>query len=179
MRMVLSGYALRCVPMCGSNVDARIDDALFVAENAVVVGDVVLGSGVSVWYGAVVRGDLNSIRIGRNSNVQDNAVVHVEAGHGVVIGSNVSIGHGAIVHGCTVRDNVIIGMGAVLLSGAVIGENSIVGAGGVVRENTTIPPGSLVVGVPGRVVRDLSDEEVRGIVKNAVEYRDLARDHLK
>ncbi len=117
-----------------SNHDTQVNDALFVAENAVIVGDVVLESGVNVWYGAVIRGDLNSIRIGWGSNVQENAALHVERGYGVVIGSNVSIGHGAIVHGCTVGDNVIVGMGALLLSGAVIQENSIVGAGCVVRE---------------------------------------------
>ncbi len=162
-----------------SNHDTQVNDALFVAENAVIVGDVVLEKGVNVWYGAVIRGDLNSIRIGWGSNVQENAALHVERGCGVVIGSNVSIGHGAIVHGCTVGDNVIVGMGALLLSGAVIQENSIVGAGCVVREETTIPPRSLVVGVPGRVVRRLSDKEVDSIVKNAAEYRKLAEEHRR
>jgi carbonic anhydrase/acetyltransferase-like protein (isoleucine patch superfamily) len=165
--------------MSNSNLKPPINNALFIAENAVVIGDVVLEEGVSVWYGAVIRADLNSIHIGRDSNVQDNVVIHVEKKHGTRIGRGVSIGHSAVVHGCTIEDNVIIGMGAVVLSGAVIGENSIVGAGAVVKENTTIPPRSLVVGIPAKVIRELDDEQISHIKQNAAEYRLLANEHVK
>src|SRR5205085_11660266 len=125
----------------------------FVAPNATLIGDVTLGEGASVWFGAVLRGDRDRIEIGARTNVQDNAVVHLDPGSPAIVGAGVTIGHAAIVHGCTVEDNCLIGMGSVILTGARIGRDSIVGAGALVRENEVIPPGSLVVGVPARVVR--------------------------
>jgi len=142
--------------------DARI------AENAAIIGDVTLGAGVSVWYGAVIRADACAIRVGENSNVQDCCCLH--GAKDTTVGKNVTIGHGAIVHGCTVEDNCLIGMGATILDGAVIGEGSIIGAGALVGEGKVIPPRSLVVGVPGKVLREVSDEQFEGILKNAALY---------
>lgn len=147
---------------------------VFVAENATVIGDVTLADDVSVWFGAVVRGDRDSITVGSGSNIQDNAVVHTTPGFGVTIGTGVSVGHGAILHGCTIRDRVLVGMGAVVLNGAVVGEGSIIGAGAVVTEGKEIPPNSLVLGVPGKVVRETTPEQQEGILHNAREYVNLA-----
>lgn len=147
---------------------------VFVAENATVIGDVTLADDVSVWFGAVVRGDRDSIMVGSGSNIQDNAVVHTTPGFGVTIGTGVSVGHGAILHGCTIHDRVLVGMGAVVLNGAVVGEGSIIGAGAVVTEGKEIPPNSLVLGVPGKVVRETTPEQQEGILHNAREYVNLA-----
>jgi carbonic anhydrase/acetyltransferase-like protein (isoleucine patch superfamily) len=143
----------------------------FVASGARVIGAVTLHEGASVWYNAVLRGDSDTITVGAGSNLQDNVAVHVDEGHPVVIGRDVSVGHNAVVHGCTVGDGSLIGMGSVVLSGAVIGEGSLVAAGAVVLEGTVIPPGSLVAGVPGKVRRELSEQERAGILRNAEIYR--------
>lgn len=148
-----------------------IDSSAFVAAGARVVGDVTLGEGASVWYNAVLRGDSDGILVGAGSNLQDNVSVHVDAGHPVVIGENVSIGHNAVVHGCTVGDGSLIGMGSVVLSGAVIGDGCLVAGGAVVLEGAVIPPGSLVAGVPAKVRRELTAEERAGILRNAETYR--------
>lgn len=147
-----------------NGITPTYDDTNFIAPSADVVGDVVLGPYTSVWYNVSMRGDIHKIRIGRETNIQDNAVVHVTAETGPVsIGDRVTIGHGAIVHGCTVEDNVLIGMGAIILDNAVIGEGSIVGAGALVTSRTIVPPGSMVLGSPAKVVRPLRDEEIAGI----------------
>ena len=148
--------------------EPRIHAEAKLAENVAIIGDVEIGAGASVWYGAVLRGDACAIRVGENSNVQDCCCVH--GAKDTTIGKNVTVGHGAIVHGCTVEDNCLIGMGATILDGAVIGEGSIIGAGALVGENKIIPPRSLVVGVPGKVVREVSDEQFEGILKNAELY---------
>ncbi|NYT04748.1 MAG: gamma carbonic anhydrase family protein [Methanomicrobiales archaeon] len=150
------------------------DQALFCAANATVIGDVTIGDGVSIWFGAVVRADKDTISVGNETNIQDNAVVHTSAGHPVRLGTQVSVGHGAILHGCTIADRVLVGMGSIVMNGADIGTESIVGAGAVVTEGSQVPPRSLVLGVPGKVVRTLTAEQVEGIVKNAREYRKLA-----
>jgi len=149
----------------------RLDSTSFVASGARVIGDVTLSEGASVWYNAVLRGDSAAIFVGAGSNLQDNVSVHVDAGSPVVIGDDVSVGHNAVVHGCTIGDRCLVGMGAVVLSGAVIGEGSLIAAGAVVLEGTEVPPGSLVAGVPGKVRRELTEEEQRGIVRNAEHYR--------
>lgn len=149
-------------------VHPTIHEKARVAENAAIIGNVVIEAGVSIWYGAVLRGDVCAIRIGENSNVQDCCCLHGAAD--TVIGKNVTIGHGAIVHGCTVEDNCLIGMGATVLNGAVIGEGSIIGAGALVSENKVIPPRSLVLGVPGRVVHPVTQEQYEGILQNAASY---------
>ena len=143
-------------------------------DGAKVIGDVKLESNVSIWYNAVVRGDQAPISIDENSNVQDNCVVHVSKGYPVKIGKNVSIGHGAIIHGCTIEDNVLVGMGAIILNGAKISKNCLVGAGALVTENKEFPEGSLIIGSPAKAVRQLSPEQIKGIQENADEYINLA-----
>ena len=153
----------------------NIKDSIVICPGAQVLGDVELGENVSVWHGAVIRGDPDSITIGDNSNVQDNCVVHCTKGFPVVIGDNVSVGHGAVVHGCKLDDNVLIGMNATVLNGAHISKNSIVGAGAVVSEGKEFPEGSLILGVPAKVVKQLSPEQVQLIQDNADNYVRLSK----
>jgi carbonic anhydrase/acetyltransferase-like protein (isoleucine patch superfamily) len=139
---------------------------VFIAPTATVIGNVRLGDQVSVWYGAVLRGDSEAITIGARSNVQDNAVIHCTyEKNPTSIGNNVSIGHAAIVHGCTVHDNVLIGMGAIVMDRAVIGSNSIIAAGAVVLEGTIVPEGSIFAGVPAKKVKDISPEKISGEIE--------------
>jgi gamma-carbonic anhydrase len=149
--------------------------AAFVAWNAEVSGKVTLGEGASVWYGAVLRGDIDEIRVGAGSNVQDGAVLHVDEGQPCVLGDRVTVGHGAIVHACTVGDRCLVGMGAVILDRAVIGEDSIVGAGALVTQGKAFPPRSMILGSPAKLVRPLTDEEVAGLRSHAEAYVGLAR----
>lgn len=147
----------------------------FLAPNCTIVGDVVMGDDCSIWFNAVVRGDVNSIRIGNQVNVQDGAVIHCTFEKTkTIIGNNVSIGHNALVHGCTVEDNVLIGMGAIVMDNAVIGTNSIIAAGAVVLENTIVPPGTIFGGVPAKKLKEISEELVSGqinrIADNYVKY---------
>ncbi|MGC9435670.1 MAG: gamma carbonic anhydrase family protein [Methanomicrobiales archaeon] len=147
---------------------------LFIADGATVVGDVEFAPGVNVWFGAVIRADRDRIRIGDGSNIQDNAVIHTSAGHPVSIGAGCSVGHGAILHGCTIADDVLVGMGAIVMNGAVVGTETLIGAGALVTGGSEIPPGSVVLGVPGRVVREATPGERASIRTNAESYRDLA-----
>lgn len=151
----------------------------FVADGARVIGSVSIGERASVWYNTVVRGDVAAISIGAFSNVQDNVSVHVDVSNPVDIGEYVSVGHNAVVHGCTIGDGSLIGMGAVVLSGAVIGEDCLVAAGTVVREGEIVPPRSLVAGVPGKVRRALSEDEVERLRDNARRYLDTAARHAR
>ncbi len=153
---------------------ANTGSCLFVADNATIVGDVVIGEDASVWFSAVIRGDRESIVVGNGSNIQDNAVIHGSPGYPIRIGERVSVGHGAILHGCIVSDEVLIGMGAIVMNGAVIGSGSIIGAGAVITEEKVIPTHSLVLGVPGKVMRETSEEERASILKNAIDYQVLA-----
>ena len=146
-----------------------------IAKGAVLAGDVTLGENVSIWHNAVLRGDTDLIRVGAGSNIQDNATLHCTAGKPVLIGENVTVGHNAIIHGATVADNVLVGMGAILLDNAVIGQNSIIGAGALVPEGKVIPANSLVIGVPGKIVRDTTAEEAVAIADSAVRYVALAK----
>ena len=152
-------------------------DSIVICPGAQVIGDVELGEDVSIWHGAVVRGDTDSISIGDNSNIQDNCVVHCTKGFPVVVKKNVSVGHGAVIHGCVLEDNVLIGMNATVLNGAHIGKNSIVGAGAVVSEGKEFPERSLILGVPGKVVKELSDEQVQHIQDNADNYVKLSKQY--
>jgi len=147
------------------------------APGATIVGSVRLAAGASVWYGCVLRADTEDISIGAGSNIQDGCVVHADPGFPTVVGSRVSVGHRAVLHGCTVEDDALIGMGAVVLNGARIGGGSLVAAGAVVLEGTVIPPGSLVAGLPARVRRSLTDEERAGMVDNTQRYEERARAH--
>jgi carbonic anhydrase/acetyltransferase-like protein (isoleucine patch superfamily) len=152
----------------------NIKDSVFLASGAQVVGDVEIGENSSIWYNAVLRGDTNPIRIGENTNVQDNAVLHVNRNRGLFIGDNVTIGHGAIVHGCTVGNNVLVGMGSIILDGAEIGDHCIIGAGALVTANKEIPSGSLVYGNPARIIRALTEEEKDSIIISAKNYCEVA-----
>jgi carbonic anhydrase/acetyltransferase-like protein (isoleucine patch superfamily) len=145
-------------------------DTAFVAAGAVLVGAVSLAENASVWYNAVLRAEAEPIRIGAGSNLQDNVSCHVDSGFPLVVGRDVSVGHGAVLHGCTVEDGALIGMNATVLNGAVIGAGSLVAAGAVVLEGTIVPPGSLVAGVPGKVRRSLTADEIDGICRNAENY---------
>ena len=148
---------------------------VYVADNAVVVGSVILGQGASVWFNAVVRGDNDVITIGDGTNVQDAAVLHVDEGVPLTLGANVSVGHHAMLHGCTVEDGALVGINAVVLNHAVIGRGSLVGAGALVPEGKVIPERSLAVGSPARVVRTLTEEDAAGIERIARHYVEKAR----
>jgi carbonic anhydrase/acetyltransferase-like protein (isoleucine patch superfamily) len=156
----------------------KVAPTAFVEESAQVIGEVEIGADSSIWMHAVLRGDVNRIAIGRRTNVQDGTIVHVMQGtHPTLIGDEVTIGHAAIVHGCTVLDRVLIGMGAIVLNGASIGEDSIIAAGTLVAEGMVVPPRSMVMGVPGKVRRSLSDEEVAGILESAANYVRYKKDY--
>ena len=159
------------------NIHQNIPQAAFVAPNATVIGKVTAGQDIGIWYGAVIRADKDQVSVGARSNIQDNCVVHTSSGHPVTIGTDVSVGHGAILHGCAIQNRVLIGMGAIILNGAEIGEDCIIGAGALVSEGKKIPPRSLVLGVPGKVVRQVTDEEVAATLKNASSYVTLAQEH--
>jgi carbonic anhydrase/acetyltransferase-like protein (isoleucine patch superfamily) len=152
----------------------------FVDESAQVIGDVRIGPESSVWMNAVLRGDVNSIRVGQRTNVQDGTVIHVmHHTHPTAVGDDVTIGHGAIVHGCTVGNRVLVGMGAILLNGSMVGEDSIVAAGSLVTENMVVPPRSLVMGSPARVRRPLTDDEVRFVLESAGNYVRYRLDYVR
>jgi carbonic anhydrase/acetyltransferase-like protein (isoleucine patch superfamily) len=155
----------------------QIAEDVFVAEGAYVIGDVTIGPGSSVWYNAVLRGDIAPIRIGRGSNIQDGSVVHVDERVPCVIGDNVVVGHGAVVHSATVEDGAMVAMHATVLSGAVVGRESIVGANALVVEGKVFPARSLIVGVPGKVLKDVTDEQVAAIRDNARRYAGYAQAH--
>ena len=144
-----------------------------------VIGDVTLGDEVNIWFGAVLRGDMHYIKIGNRTNIQDNSVVHVTTKVSPTnIGSGVTVGHGAIIHGCTIEDDCLIGMGAILMDDAIIGEGSLIGAGALIPPNMIIPENSLVVGSPGKVVRQVKDFEREMILERPQEYIDLASIYL-
>lgn len=157
----------------------RLGRGVYVARSAVVVGDVTLGDHSSVWYGAVLRGDINCIHVGHHTNIQDNSVLHLADDYPCVIGDYVTVGHSAVVHACTVGDDVLVGMGAIVLDGAVIGRQCLIGAGALVAQRAQIPEGSLVLGSPARVVRPLSVEEKESLRHSALKYAENAAYHLK
>ena len=150
-----------------------VGDGAFVAPGVTLIGDVVLGAGASIWFGTVLRGDGDAIRIGDGTNIQDGCVGHADPGFPLVVGANVSVGHRAVLHGCTVEDDVLVGMGAIVLNGARIGSGSLVAAGAVVLEGTEVPPGSLVAGVPAKVRRELGEAELERVRENARSYHRL------
>lgn len=154
-----------------------ISETAFIAPSADIIGEVTVGESSSIWYNVTIRGDIAPVVIGKNSNVQDNSVIHV--GHDVpaVIGNNVTIGHNVIVHACTIKDNSLIGMGAIILDYAEIGEESIVGAGSPVTKSKKFPPRSLIMGSPARLIRELSEEEIQGIRDNVQSYVDIALEY--
>lgn len=159
--------------------EPHMADGAWAAPGSVLIGAVRLGAGASIWYTTVLRADGDSIDIGEGSNIQDGSVVHTDTGFPVVIGKGVSVGHRAVLHGCHVGDDVLIGMGAVLMNGSRIGAGSIVAAGALVLEGMEVPPGSLVAGVPGKVRRELNDNELESIRENARIYADLTVRHAE
>lgn len=148
----------------------KVDPSAWVARNATLTGSVNVGSEATIWFGAVIRGDVEPIEIGSRSNIQDLCCLHSDPGFPCRVGEGVVVGHRAILHGAIIENECLIGMGAIVLNGAVIGEHSIVGAGALVPEGRVIPPGSLVVGVPGKVVRQVSEEEIEHIRNGAARY---------
>lgn len=158
----------------------EISDNAFIAPNAFVIGDVVIGENSNIWYGTVIRGDVNYIRIGENTNIQDNSVVHVDSGKfPTIIGSNVTIGHSAVIHACEIEDYGFIGMQACILDGAVIEEKAMVGAGALVSPGKIVPSGELWVGRPARFMRKLTDEEIDYLEISAKSYVKLSKEHVK
>lgn len=157
----------------------KIDKSVYLAPGSYALGEVSIGADSSIWFNAVVRGDLAPIRIGERTNIQDNAVLHGDEGYCVTLGDDVTVGHGAIVHGCEVGDNTIIGMGAILLNGCKVGKNCIIGAGALVKGGTVIPDGSMAVGSPAKVRRALTEDEIASIKANADEYCAFAKAYKK
>ncbi len=157
-----------------ANHTPDISEMAKVSETSDIIGDVIIKEGANIWYGAVLRGDVNQIYIGKNTNVQDNAVIHVSSKFKAKIGDDVTIGHSAIVHACTISNNVLVGMGSIVLDGALIEENVIIGAGSLIPPNKVIPSGVLVIGSPAKIVRELTDEEIISIKKSADNYVELA-----
>jgi carbonic anhydrase/acetyltransferase-like protein (isoleucine patch superfamily) len=167
--------------------EPKISPKSYIAPNAAIIGDVEIADGVSVWFSVTIRGDINYIRIGENTNIQDNVVIHVdhiekeedrELGIGaVVIGKNVTIGHSAVIHACEIGDNTLVGMGAIILSGAKIGKNCIIGAGAVVKENDVIPDNSLVVGVPAKIIKTLPSHNAKKLEEHAKKYLEYAKQY--
>ncbi|MCD6409497.1 MAG: gamma carbonic anhydrase family protein [Candidatus Verstraetearchaeota archaeon] len=155
-----------------------IDPSAFIDETALIIGDVTIHREVSLWPFTVIRGDIEPIEIGAETNVQDHTVVHTDPGYPTRIGERVTIGHRCVIHGCTVEDEVIIGMGAVLLTGSRVRRRCIIGAGAVVREGQEIPEGSIAVGVPAKIVRTVTEKDVERILNNAKSYLELARRHF-
>lgn len=158
----------------------KVDASAFLVDDALVVGDVEIGAQASLWFGVVVRGDVNHIRIGARTNVQDHAVLHVTSRtHPTVVGDEVTIGHRVTLHGCTVRDRCLVGIGAIVLDGAVVGEEAMVGAGALVPPGMVVPPRSLALGAPARVRRELTADEVAGLKASAERYVGYAQEYLR
>lgn len=156
----------------------KIENSAFIAHSADIIGDVIIKNNANIWFGVVLRGDINSIYIGDNTNIQDNSVVHVDINCKTYIEEGVTVGHGCIIHGCTIKHNCLIGMGSTILNGAVIGANTIIGAGTLITQDKIIPEGVLVVGRPGKVVRNLSQEEIDSIKKSSENYIKVSKEYL-
>lgn len=161
------------------NQTPKIDKTAYISESVDIIGDVIIEKNCNIWFGSRLRGDMNFIRIGKNTNIQENSVVHVDVHCECIIGNNVTIGHGAIIHGCKIENNVLVGMGAIILNGAKVGKNSIIGAGSLIPQGKVIPEGVLVLGAPGKVVRDLTEEEIKSIQTAADNYVALSKEYLK
>lgn len=167
------------------NASPKVDPSAFVAETAVIIGDVEIGPRANIWYGVVIRGDINHVRIGAETNIQENTVVHVDLNDrglgdcATIIGDRVTVGHGAILHGCKIGDDCLIGMGATLLSGASVGAGSVVAAGALVREGQQIPERSMVMGMPAEVKRQLPEEALEKLRRSAAHYVELSEEYKR
>ena len=158
----------------------KIDSSVYVEESAVIIGDVEIGRESSIWCNVVIRGDVNYIRIGERTNVQDNSTLHVTLDtHPLIIGSEVTMGHNVTVHGCNIRDRCLIGMGAIILDGALIEEDVIIGAGALVTEDKVMPSGTLCLGIPARPMRDLKEEELKKIIRFSKNYIRYSRNYME
>jgi carbonic anhydrase/acetyltransferase-like protein (isoleucine patch superfamily) len=160
------------------NHSPKIAKDCFIAPSADIIGDVEIESGSSIWYNSTIRGDIAKVKIGKNVSIQDGCVLHTQRGIILAIGDNVAVGHNAILHSCHIEGNSIIGMGAILLSGSKIGKDCIIGAGSVITEGTEIPSGSIVMGVPGKVVKQVTEEHKNRIKRNIEEYIQLNKEYL-
>ena len=172
---------LLCAAMIRSfqGIKPTIPSSCFIEETGIVIGDVVMGEACSVWFHAVIRGDVNYIRIGNRTNVQDLCMLHVTHDtHPLIIGNDVTVGHHVVLHGCTVKDRVLVGMGSIIMDGAVIGEDSVVGAGALITEGTVVPPNSLILGSPAKVKRQVTDKELSWIRESAENYVAYARRYM-
>ena len=159
-------------------IKPHIDKDAYVAENASLIGDVSIGQGSSIWYNAVLRGDIENITIGKYSNIQDNATLHTGYNIPTKIGDYTVVGHNAIVHGASIGDNCLVGMGAIILNGAKVGDNCIIAAGTLVTENKIIPANSLVIGSPGKVIRQVNEDEIKAVKDNALKYNSLYKKYI-
>lgn len=155
----------------------KISETAFIADSADVIGDIEIGDFSSVWFNAVLRGDRNKIKIGSRTSIQDNVIIHADPENGVQIGNDVSVGHGAVIHGCRIESNVLIGMNSTILNGAEIGRNSIVGANTLISQGKKFPENSLIIGVPGKVKREIEKSEIEAIAENAAEYVEFVREY--
>ncbi len=158
-----------------NDIEPKITKPAFIADNAVITGDVTIKEDASIWYGAVLRGDIEPVTVGKGSNVQELCIMHTSEGTPCTVGDNVTVGHGVILHGCTVEDNCLIGMGATILDGAVIGKESIVGACALVTKDKVFPPRSMIIGSPAKAVRQLTDAEVAGLHAHPKHYVEVAK----
>lgn len=156
------------------DIKPSVSDSAWIAPDANVIGNVILADKASVWFGATLRGDNERIEVGEGSNVQENCVFHSDMGFPLIIGRNCTIGHKVMLHGCIIGDNTLIGMGATILNGAMIGRNCLIGAGALITENKSIPDGALVMGAPGKVVRELDAEAIRMLEASAIHYQENA-----
>ncbi|MBY6837507.1 gamma carbonic anhydrase family protein [Clostridium botulinum] len=157
------------------NNSPNISESVYISETSVIIGDVVIKENSNIWFGAVLRGDEQSISIGSETNIQENVVIHGDGDNNVSVGNGVTIGHGAIIHGCAIGDNVLIGMGAIILNGAKISKNSIVAAGSLITQNKEFEDGSLILGNPAKVIRKLTQEEIQANKESSLTYVNLAK----
>lgn len=160
-----------------NKIKPKVEHSSFIAPGSKIIGDVDLKKNTSIWYNSVLRADINKIILGEGTNIQENSALHVDTKEPLLIGKNVTVGHNATVHGCEIKNNCLIGMGAIILNGAVINENSIVAAGSLVTEDKIFPPKSLIMGSPAKVVRKVTEQEIKDIKKSAEHYIKLAKEH--
>lgn len=159
-------------------INPIIHNTCYISESVDIIGNVVIKENANIWFGTRIRGDMNSIIIGENTNIQENSVIHVDSHCGTYIGNNVTIGHGAIIHGCTINDNVLVGMGSIILNEAIIGKNTIIGAGSLIPQGKEIPEGVLCLGSPAKVIRKLTEEEISKIQESADNYVSISKNYI-
>lgn len=160
-------------------VKPKINENTYISESVDIIGKVEIEDNVNIWFGTRLRADMNKIVVGANTNIQENSVVHVDTNSPCIIGKNVTIGHGAIIHGCSISDNVLVGMGSIILNNAKVGKNTIIGAGSLVTQGKSFPDGVLILGNPAKVVRELTDDEIKNIKKSADNYVNLSKRYKK